>query len=85
MARPESTFPTIRDARDALAQLVDKGLGDLPIQLVIVPASTLAVIAKDAGHTGPKPALMVEITAHDGAESGVLLYAVEAMQSTGAH
>lgn len=35
----EDKFPTIRDVRDRLSELVERGLGDLPAQIVIVPPS----------------------------------------------
>lgn len=76
-AKPENEFPTIEDARDVLQVLIDKGFGQLPMQIVLVPASTLAVLAKDAGHVGSKPAVMIEMTARDGAELGVLIASVD--------
>lgn len=82
-AKPESQFPTIADARDVLQRLVDKGLGELPVQVLVVPASTLALLAKDAGHTGSKPALMIEMSERDGAEMGILITSAEAMASPG--
>lgn len=81
MARPESEFPTIQDARDVLQHLIDKGFGELPMQLVVVPPSTLAALAKDAWHTGSKPAVMIEINARDGAEVGVLIASVDNMNA----
>jgi hypothetical protein len=62
MSRRENEFPTISDARDRLAELVERGFGDLPIQLVIVPGSTLQAIA------GPrdKPALMIDLLGDPG-------------------
>lgn len=83
MARPESEFPTIEDARDVLQQLIDKGFGKLPMQVVIVPPSTLVALARDAGHTGSKPAIMIEMTARDGADMGVLIASVENMSTLG--
>ncbi len=85
MARPESEFPTIEDAQTVLQALVDKGFGQLPVQMVIVPPSTLAILAKDAGHKGSKPAVMLELTARDGAEIGVLIASVETLLPTGVH
>lgn len=82
MAKSESEFPTITDARDALQSLVDKGFGELPVQMVIVPASTLFLLAKDAGHVGSKPALMLEMTASAGAELGLLIASVETLRET---
>lgn len=55
----ESTFPTIQDYRDLLTKLVDEGFGDHPAQILIVPSSTLDVLAKHAGATGGRAALML--------------------------
>jgi hypothetical protein len=65
MSRPESDLPTIRDLRDGLAPLIEGGFGDLPVQLVIVPTSTIEAIARCAGYDGKKPALMIELDACD--------------------
>jgi hypothetical protein len=63
MSRPESEFATIRDYSEALAELVKEGLGDLPVQILVAPDSTLQIIARILG--GPekrdKPALMIEL------------------------
>ncbi|MGZ6195517.1 MAG: hypothetical protein ACXWML_09830 [Candidatus Binataceae bacterium] len=42
----EEKFPTLRDLRDGLTRLIDAGLGDLPTQVLVVPASTLACVAR---------------------------------------
>lgn len=81
----EDTFPTIRDASEVLDHLVEKGFGDLPLQFVIVPPSTLAALAKDAGHSGGQPTLMIEMFARDGAEVGLLIASVENLLSGGVH
>lgn len=59
---PESKFPTIRDVRDQLTTLVERGLGQLPAQIVVVPDSTIQAIALQMG-ADPKegPALMIEL------------------------
>jgi hypothetical protein len=64
MARPESDFPTIRDLRDRLSELVESGLGDHPVQIVVVPDSTIqaiALTAEGAGYDGKRPVLMIEL------------------------
>ena len=64
MSRPESEFATIRDLRDGLTRLVDGGLGDLPVQVVVVPTSTMEAIARDtqgSDYTPTKPALLIEL------------------------
>lgn len=81
MARPENEFPTIDDARDVLQQLVDKGFGGLPVQMLVVPPSTLVALARDAGGVGERPAIMLEIKARDGAELGLLIASVDNMRS----
>lgn len=68
-ARPENEFPTIRDLRDALNRLVDGGLGDLPVQVLIAPDSTMQAIARVAGgaaYDSNKPAIMIELDGPDG-------------------
>ena len=59
----ENMFPTLRDVRDKLSELVEQGLGDHPAQIVIVPDSTMQAIARvtaPPGYNHDKPALMVE-------------------------
>lgn len=65
-AKPESEFPTILDLRDGLSRLIEAGLGDLPVQVLVVPDSTMQAIARDGGHTGSRPALMIELDAVEG-------------------
>lgn len=65
MTAPEHNFPTIRDARDRLAELTEQGLGDLPIQILVVPDSTMQAVARATGgpdYNGDLPALMIELT-----------------------
>jgi hypothetical protein len=64
--RPENEFPTIADLRDGLTRLVDNGLGDLPVQVLVVPDSTMQAIARQAGSDGVKPALMIELNYDEG-------------------
>lgn len=64
MGRPESEFSTIRDLRDGLSRLVDGGLGDLPVQVLIVPRSTMEAIARDTqgdSYDVGRPALLIEL------------------------
>ena len=63
MARLESEFPTIKQLRDCLSELIDQGLGGLPVQILVVPDSTLQVIARASGYEGGKPAIMVDLNA----------------------
>ena len=58
--RPENEFPTIRDARNALAKLIEDGFGDLPVQLLVAPDSTLQAIAGAMGYRG-KPVVMIDL------------------------
>lgn len=70
--RSESSFPTLRDFRDRLSELVDEGLGDLPAQILVLPDSTIQAIARHVGASGEanlRPALMIEL---DGGTSGRL-------------
>ncbi len=57
----EEKFPTIRDFRDLLNDLVGKGFGHHPAQILVVPDSTLQALARHGGQSdGGKPALMME-------------------------
>lgn len=62
----ESTFPTLKDARDKLSELIERGFADYPVQILIVPDSTLQAVAKDSApaeanyDNEKKPALMIE-------------------------
>lgn len=65
MALPESKFPTVQDLRDVLSKLVDQGLGEHPVQVVVVPDSTIQAIARVTGgsdYNDTRPALMIEMT-----------------------
>lgn len=63
-AVPESNFPTLQDLRDGLSRLVESGLGALPVQVLVVPDSTMQAIARISvpghDHDG-RPALMIEL------------------------
>lgn len=77
----ENHFPTLRDLRDKLSELVDLGLGDQPAQIIIVPDSSLQAIARivaPPGYVHNKPALMVEFDAVAG-RLPVLIYSTERM------
>lgn len=65
-ARPENDFATIRDMRDQLSKLVAGGLGDLPVQILVVPDSTMQAVAISIGGGNIKPALMIEFDACGG-------------------
>lgn len=58
--RPECDFATIAEMSERLAELVKEGLGGFPVQVLVVPDSTLQAIAKMSGHVG-KPALMIDL------------------------
>jgi hypothetical protein len=66
----EDKFPTIRDLRDRLTHLVELGLGDLPVQVVIVPGSTMVAVARathpDQMKAAGKPPLMIEFDGQEG-------------------
>jgi len=65
----EDRFPTIRDLRDGLSKLVEQGLGDLPLQVIIAPDSTMQAVAKvvvPEHDTSVKPALLIEFDGIDG-------------------
>lgn len=58
----ENEFPTIRNLRDRLSTLIEMGLGDLAVQIVVVPDSTIQSLAKHCFEQAPyaKPAIMIE-------------------------
>lgn len=63
----EDTFPTIADLHGRLSELMAQGLGELPVQILIVPDSTLQAIARNAGQKDDdKPALMIDLCSDDG-------------------
>jgi hypothetical protein len=63
VAAPTNKFPTISDLRDRLSDLIDRGLGDLPVQVLVVPAFTTQAIAQaSGGYNDLRPALMIELT-----------------------
>lgn len=62
----EDKYPTIREYADWLALLVDQGLGELPVQVLVAPGLTVQAVARILnGETG-EPALMVQAMKHDG-------------------
>jgi hypothetical protein len=74
-AKPESDFPTIMDLRDCLSKLVDQGLGELPIQIVVMPDTTIQALAKAQLWDG-KPATMLQYS-RDGKELGVMFISTD--------
>lgn len=64
--RPLSDFPTIRDAAERLRELVDHGHGDLPVQVLVVPDSTLQALQHAVAPAAAGPALMIEYPGQDG-------------------
>lgn len=84
---PESKFPTLRDFRDRLSDLIEKGLGDLPAQLLIVPDSTMQAVASHidiARKSGAAPALMIDLDDGDaGSRLPVSLIKVDRMGGRG--
>lgn len=75
----ENMFPTLRDVRDKLNELVGQGLGDHPVQVVIVPDSTIQAIARATappGYKHDRPALMVEFDGIDG-RMPILIYSTD--------
>lgn len=84
MPKTENEFPTIRDLNNRLSSLVSDGLGDLPVQVLVVPDSTLQAIARVTGgaREGDKPALMIELHGADG-RLPVSLISTDRMQRGG--
>ncbi|KKM98706.1 hypothetical protein LCGC14_1155180 [marine sediment metagenome] len=82
--RPESEFPTIREISDGLSMLVSKGLGDLPVQVLVVPDSTLQAIARVLGaQEGDRPALMIELRNSAEGRVPVSIMSTDRMQGRG--
>jgi hypothetical protein len=62
-ARPESDFATIVEMRDALTVLIDRGLGALPVQILVAPDSTMQALARNLDPTfHGKPAIMIDLS-----------------------
>lgn len=78
----EHEFPTIRNLRDQLSALIDRGLGDLPIQIVVAPDSSIQAIAKVEGPVGQKPAIMIEFPV-EGRALGILFITTERLSAGG--
>ena len=62
----EDKFPTVRDVRDQLSALIERGFGDLPCLILVVPDSTLQAIARASGNQPSCGALMIEFDAKNG-------------------
>jgi len=45
----ENRFPTINDAIEVLTELAKEGFGELPIQIIAVPDSTIQALTKCSG------------------------------------
>lgn len=86
MAKPESEFPTIQDLRDRLTELIELGLGDHPVQIVIVPATTMKAVCIA---TGPMPAndyrppLMIELGVDRTERMAVTIVSTDYLNSRG--
>lgn len=64
---PENNFPIISDLCEGLRRLVDGGLGNLPVQVLVVPDSTMQAIGRvTPGFDPAKPVMMVEFDGVDG-------------------
>jgi hypothetical protein len=72
MSEPPN-LPSIKDLHECLSELIASGVGDLPIQLLIVPDSTLQALARatNAGHDDTKPALMIDLSGTSGKAVGL--------------
>lgn len=77
----ESRFPTISDLHSALSELIEQGFGECPIQIVVVPDSTLQAIA--GRH--PIPALMIDLEGTDTGRLPVSLISAKGMETTARH
>ena len=83
MRRPESDFPTIKHLRDRLTDLIENGLGDLPVQILVVPNSTIEAVARATagpGYAPNKPALMIELEVVKGSRLPVSMISTEQMR-----
>ena len=58
-----SRFPTLRDLRDALSELIetDATLADLPVQVIVVPDVTLQEIGRSLRPGHDRPAQMIDL------------------------
>lgn len=86
MSRPENEFPTIAQLRDCLTRLVDCGLGAQPVQILLVPDSTLQATARATGgpdYNPANPALMIELEVTDGSRLPVTIMSADRMHGRG--
>lgn len=78
----ENEFPTIRDLRDCLSALVERGLGDLPVQIVVAPDSTIQALARADNCTAGGEAVMIEYP-REGRELGVPFISTDRLARSG--
>lgn len=86
----ENRYPTIRDLRDAMTKLVNDGLGDHPVQVVIAPASTMWAVMRNVRlpHTNVdepidgRPPLMIEFPLDGVDRIGVCLVSTDYLSGT---
>jgi hypothetical protein len=80
----ESDFPTIRDLREALSELIERGLGDLAVQIVVAPDSTMQALARclEPNYSG-KPALMIDVARGTDGRLPVALISTERLHGGG--
>ncbi len=73
--RPESEFPTFNDYAAAIADLIARGLGELPASVLVVPDSTMQACARIYGSPKPgdKPAIMMDFERQGGRLAACLL------------
>lgn len=84
MSRPENEFPTIQDVHAVLADLIDRGLGGLPVQVLVCPDSTMQALARDAGaKDDAKPALLIEFDGKEGRHPVTVLSTARLGKSAG--
>lgn len=69
----EHEFPRLRDALAVLSELVEAGLGDLPMQIIVAPDSTVQALARHSGaKDDDKPALLIEFEVGDGRRVSII-------------
>ncbi|MEM1050415.1 MAG: hypothetical protein AAGL24_29965 [Pseudomonadota bacterium] len=75
----ENEMATIADLRDRLSNLVDDGLGDLPVMLIVAPDSTLQALARRLNGEPDDPAIMIEFDGFAGRQP-ITIMAVDRME-----
>lgn len=79
-----SNFPTLRDLRDRLSELIenDRAIGDLPVQVLVVPDQTLQEIGRLLRPGHDRAAMMIDLAGDDCPRMPVGLISTERLEKS---